>query len=217
MERRGLLYGRMGIAAAREAEFNRWYDSVYQPTRLDHVRGFLFGRRLRAIDAHPKYAALYDLQSPAVLQTPEYLSVIADEHDHPTSPTWALKQEWQDFQRSVYEQISEGTGASYRPPNVGSIVVIEALLPLNEDNDSEFNEWYDSERLPQLSEERTVLSARRFKAVDGSPRYLAIYDFPARTERFPELLINAKSWEGHAVQDPYRRMTYEVITIRTGI
>ena len=43
-------------------------------------------------------------------------------------------------------------------------------------HEEEFNRWYDIEHLPLLLQVPGVLSARRFRASTGSPRYIALYD-----------------------------------------
>ena len=40
----------------------------------------------------------------------------------------------------------------------------------------EFNDWYNSEHIPQLLGVPGFLSGRRYQAVEGEPRYLALYD-----------------------------------------
>lgn len=40
----------------------------------------------------------------------------------------------------------------------------------------EFNEWYNTEHIPELLEVPGFLSGRRYQAVDGSPQYLALYE-----------------------------------------
>ena len=42
--------------------------------------------------------------------------------------------------------------------------------------DEEFNDWYDTEHLPQRRALPGFLSGRRFVCVDGWPRYAALYD-----------------------------------------
>jgi hypothetical protein len=61
--------------AAMEEEFNAWYDSEHMAERLA-IPGFRSARRWVA-DVAPgegKYLATYELDSPAVLQSPEYLA-----------------------------------------------------------------------------------------------------------------------------------------------
>ncbi len=42
--------------------------------------------------------------------------------------------------------------------------------------DEEFNDWYDFEHLPQMQAVPGIDTAARFVAVEGWPRYLAVYD-----------------------------------------
>ena len=43
-------------------------------------------------------------------------------------------------------------------------------------HDKEFNEWYNTEHLPELLAVPGILSAARYKAVKGGPKYLAFYE-----------------------------------------
>ena len=42
--------------------------------------------------------------------------------------------------------------------------------------EAEFNHWYDEEHLPRLLEVPGFLSAGRYVAVKGAPKYLAMYE-----------------------------------------
>lgn len=42
--------------------------------------------------------------------------------------------------------------------------------------EAEFNAWYDAEHVVELLAVPGFLAARRFRAIDGSPKYLAVYD-----------------------------------------
>jgi hypothetical protein len=55
-----------------ETEFNQWYFEEHVPERLS-CPGFISARRFRAIDGSPPYLAIYELESPEALQTPQYL------------------------------------------------------------------------------------------------------------------------------------------------
>lgn len=45
-----------------------------------------------------------------------------------------------------------------------------------EEMEEEFNEWYDTEHIPEREAVPGILSAQRFVANEGFPRYLALYD-----------------------------------------
>jgi len=68
---KGLLLVMMDIDPEHEEEFNRWYNEEHVPERLS-IPGFLTGRRFLAIEGSPKYLALYELESPEVLESEEY-------------------------------------------------------------------------------------------------------------------------------------------------
>jgi hypothetical protein len=40
----------------------------------------------------------------------------------------------------------------------------------------EFNEWYNKEHLPELLAVPGILSAARYEAIKGGPKYLAFYE-----------------------------------------
>ena len=55
----------------------------------------------------------------------------------------------------------------------GLLLVMMDIPPEHED---EFNRWYKEEHLPERRACSGFLSCRRFRAVEGGPKYLAIYD-----------------------------------------
>jgi len=67
----GLLLVGMTPAAAVETAFNAWYDTEHVPA-LARVAGVLCARRFRTAGGSPKYAALYHLASPAVVDGAEW-------------------------------------------------------------------------------------------------------------------------------------------------
>ncbi len=54
--------------------------------------------------------------------------------------------------------------------------LLAALMEPATSQEDEFNEWYDNEHLTHMQGVEGVLSATRFVAVEGWPRYLALYD-----------------------------------------
>jgi hypothetical protein len=74
-------------------------------------------------------------------------------------------------------------------------------------HDEEFNRWYNEEHLPERLALAGVLSAARYKAVDGGPTYLACYELTS-----PEVW-NAEAWQ-QRLQQPTawsKRMAPSVI------
>jgi hypothetical protein len=54
--------------------------------------------------------------------------------------------------------------------------LLMAIMEPTAAREDEFNDWYDLEHLPQMSSVSGIDSATRFIAVEGWPRYLAVYD-----------------------------------------
>src|SRR5262249_54041041 len=68
---RYLQAGRMDVPAAREEEYNDWYNTAYIPPYLK-VKGCISARRYMAIEGAPKYLTLYELDDPGVRYTREW-------------------------------------------------------------------------------------------------------------------------------------------------
>lgn len=60
-----------------EEEFNAWYDTEHLPERAA-LCGFVTALRFTSLGDGPRFAALYDLERPEVLQGPEYAAVSGD-------------------------------------------------------------------------------------------------------------------------------------------
>jgi hypothetical protein len=54
--------------------------------------------------------------------------------------------------------------------------LLMALMEPDRSREEEFNDWYDTEHIPQMSAVTGFLTATRWVCVEGWPRYLATYD-----------------------------------------
>ncbi len=72
--RRGLLLVMIDIDPSHEHEFTEWYNKEHLPERVN-CPGFLSGRRFEAIEGSPKYLAIYDLETPSVLESDAYKKI----------------------------------------------------------------------------------------------------------------------------------------------
>jgi hypothetical protein len=57
-----------------EEEFQDWYDTEHFPERAN-CEGFVTAQRMLCLDGFPRYLALYDLSSRAVLDGPGYAAI----------------------------------------------------------------------------------------------------------------------------------------------
>src|SRR5262249_50477764 len=70
----GLMMVWTDVPADKEKEFNRWYNEEHLAERLA-LPGFLNGARYEAVKGGPKHLAVYELESIAALETPEYKKI----------------------------------------------------------------------------------------------------------------------------------------------
>ena len=166
----GLLLALMDIDPAHEADFNRVYDTEHVPERLS-VPGFRTARRFRAVEGSPAYQAFYDLDSPDVLEGAAYKEVAARDNQWKKLVSPHVRNQV----RCVCSQIFPAPGETPpAPKEVGAALFVGLQAPAEQDE--EFNAWYNTEHLPNLSGVPGVLRARRFAPTDGSKRYVAIYE-----------------------------------------
>lgn len=163
----GLLVAALSPRPEDEEEFNAWYDTEHIPERL-RVPGFLGAQRWVAVAGEPRYLAIYDLQSLAVLDSPAYRA-ISGENFSPWSKRIIGRA--LTFQRWVMEQILPGDASA--PAGAGGLLAV--FLDVAPAAEAEFNDWYNQEHIPRLLQVPGVLAARRFLARSGQPRYLALY------------------------------------------
>ena len=143
-----------------EEEFNAWYDSEHLAERLA-ISGFRSARRWVA-DCAPgegKYLATYELDSPDVVRSAEYLA----RFEAATPWTRRCLSKAVVFRRWACEQREPGR-ADLHP-------VAKALLLVAQDT------AFETPRIPG------ALQARRFVAPPGTPAHIALIEFawPAPT------------------------------------
>jgi len=100
---KGLLLMMTDIDAANEEDFNRWYEEEHLDERMA-IPGFINARRFTALEGGPKYLALYDLESPEVLQSARYRHIVGAGK---SAWTKRLEGQFKNFRRNVYVSASE--------------------------------------------------------------------------------------------------------------
>jgi hypothetical protein len=170
----GLLMVWADVPADKEAEFNRWYNEEHLAERLA-VPGFLSAARYEAVKGGPKHLAYYELESPAVLESPAYKRV----QQNPTPWTKRSSPEvvGTTFIRNVYSMI--------HPAALSAPVAQSGMAPslqigrmdVPPEIDDEFNRWYNTIYIPNYEKVPGVIRGRRYRAVTGTPTYLTLYEF----------------------------------------
>jgi hypothetical protein len=117
MAQKGFLLVFMNPPPAFDEEFNAWYDSEHIPERLA-VPGILTGLRYMNIGGSaPRYLAMYDLESFAVMDSPEYLRVAFDNSSPWTKRVTARAR----VQRFAGHQLYPGDHVTGRAARIGII------------------------------------------------------------------------------------------------
>lgn len=166
--RRGLLLAMMDVEPAFEDEFNRWYNEEHFPERMA-CPGFIGGRRFAAVEGAPKYLALYDLESPAVLQSEPYRKI------SPQSP-WT-RRVFEHVSGSVRNVYVEATppGLPTRAGDLGKGLLC-VMIDVEPQYEEELCRWWDEEHMAERMAIGGFIRGRRFVALEGKPKYLALYD-----------------------------------------
>jgi hypothetical protein len=167
---KGILIAAMNFSDVAEDEFHDWYDHEHIPERL-RVPGFLNAERWIGSSNQKDSLALYDLDDVGVLRSPAYLAVGG-----------ANGTPWTKRVTSRTKMIIRLEGEQLRPGDtVAPVGEAAALLFISmnvaPEQENEFNEWYNTEHLPQLGAVPGVLAARRYRGSGATQRYAAIYHF----------------------------------------
>ncbi len=170
----GLLMVWVDVPADVEEEFNRWYNEEHIAERLS-VPGFLSAARYMAVSGGPKYLAMYELESPAVLESQAYKRV----RDNPTEWTKRMSPGvvGTNYVRNVYQQVF--------PARVSRAVAQADMAPALQigrmdvppEVEGDFNDWYNTIYVPNYEKVPGCIRARRYTAVSGKPKYATVYEF----------------------------------------
>jgi len=116
---RGLLLVTMEPPAGLEEEFNDWYDTEHFPQRRG-LPGVESASRWVCLHGWPRWAALYDLASVAVLDTPEHRAVSG-----PNSTPWSRRvlPRMSGRSRVVARQAAPGDALAHPPSRVSRLLL----------------------------------------------------------------------------------------------
>ena len=180
------------IDAEHDADFNAWYNQEHLPERLS-APGFLGAARYEALRGGPRYLAVYELESVDALQSDEYqrLSQNPTEWTKRVSPTVIGR----NTVRNVYTQISPGESDPHTLGRSMAPALQIGRLEVPQELEAKYNEYYDNVRTPANLLIPGCMFVRRYHAVEGSPKYLTMYEF--EHEKVPETL----AWEAQRSRD----------------
>jgi hypothetical protein len=179
---KGLLFMAFDFSTAHADEFHDWYDKEHVPERL-RVPGFINAERWIADDDPRVHVATYDLDSPAVLTSPPYRAVGGENQSPWTKRVTGMCRRIMRFEGEqivpgdAVAPLAPGDAVAPLAPDDAVAGLLVASMNVDPAAEAEFNQWYDTEHLPQLASVPGVLSARRYRVSDlaSERRYLALY------------------------------------------
>lgn len=204
----GLLVIWTDVAPEYEAEFNEWYDREHVPQLLT-IPGILGGRRYQAVEGKPKYIAIYEMTDENVWKSDAFRQV----RENPTDWSRKIIPQFRNAQRGIFRRIfSFG-----ERPAKEAVFALTVRLNTPADHEQEFNAWYNEDHVPALASVPGVYCARRYVAVEGDPKYLAIYEMKdAGIVRTPEW-EKARLYGRTAQIRPYLKDLQAVVARRIGL
>ena len=152
-----------------EDELNRWYDEDHIPSLLG-VPGFLWAKRYVGIEGSPKYMALYEIESPEAIKTEAYVKARDSEW------TLRIRSHRRNHTRNVYELIYPEVGRDRPAGDNREHTLLVVRMEPEEDWEDEFNRWYNEDHVPALLGVPGFISGRRYVAIEGGPKYMAMYE-----------------------------------------
>ncbi|HTE86801.1 MAG TPA: hypothetical protein VK821_18965 [Dehalococcoidia bacterium] len=154
-----------------EDEANRWYNDEHIPALLS-VPGYIGARRYVAVEGEPKYLNWYEIDSMDTFRSEA-------RHKAVDTPWTARVRPHTKTRLTIYEQIFPDAGPLKGAAWSGDTSCEGGLLVNRQDADpameEDFNNWYHQEHLPALSQVPGCIAVHRFRAVEGAPKYMAVY------------------------------------------
>jgi hypothetical protein len=176
----GLLAVWLHVPPEREEEFNAWYNTEHIP-QITSIPGFISGRRYMALEGVPKYLALYELHDETVTASPEFQRVLT----HPTPWSARMREFYKEHRVRITYRLLFAAGEA-PAKDAPALYIVRTDIPAA--MEEEFNDWYNKEHLPALASVPGCFRARRFLAIDGQPKYMAVYELES-----PEV-IDSEAW-----------------------
>jgi hypothetical protein len=167
MSARFLYLVRMDVAHDLEKTFNDVYVHEHLPL-LAAVPGVIRATRYRQPSpTDPRYIAAYEMESAAVLQSPEWKKA-GESGRWPTD----IRPHTMNRHLAAYEWVGSNAGLTYRTP-----YVFWVMMDIEPHREQLFNELYDVEHVPLLLKLPGCVNVARYRTeTRGEPRYLAAYE-----------------------------------------
>ena len=144
---KGMLLTLTDVSARDERDYNEWYNREHIDDRVN-LPGFHRGRRYAAVSGTPKYLAVYECDTVAILGTQNYLQTL----DHQTPWSQRVMARFTYFTRLTLRiQVDQTHGA-------GATLATVRFVP-DPRRRKALVEWLSTQALPKLIARPNVLGA----------------------------------------------------------
>jgi hypothetical protein len=178
----GIIYETFKVPTDLEADFDVWYRAERIPRMLEEP-GILAAAQWRFRQTAPIHGL--PLEPVALGQYITYFDVadVADVRRRGgwrldavglSQPGLALVRRLDGLRCNLYQQIFVSGDPLPFPSDARALLVVHLEAP--PEIDEEFNAWYNTEHMPPLLRAAGFLRIRRFKALEGEPTYVTLYD-----------------------------------------
>lgn len=210
----GVLFSEMTPDPEWEGEFHRWYDEEHIPIRMK-APGFVGAQRYTRLDG-PGFLAVYDLESPATLDTPEYKVI----KTQPSELTARMLRDVKGFTRYIGKLLSwQAREGVSELEMLKSEVLYPVFFTVPVDRRDDFNAWYTQDHVPLLLNEPMWLGCRRYEIVDGGPEtftHLALHHISDRAalESPHREAARKTEWRDRMAAEPWFKGSYMMFSRR---
>ncbi len=162
------MYVEVDCPPELEGEFHAWYSTEHIPERL-RIPGFVSARRYAALEGSPRWLAVYELTSLAVLDSPEYRQWLGG----PLQTAWTTRMlSSTRIHRSVFRLATRADGVAPADRVSGLLAVRYEVSPAEGEK---LRLWQDAEFSPALLATLGVVSTARYENISG-PEQLGLYE-----------------------------------------
>lgn len=160
----------LDVQAGYDETFDRWYEEEHLPLMLERD-GWLRAHRYRCVEGEPQWLTMFELDiSGAQLADGITASPLRNE---------LVGRRIRNYHARTYRLVHSANADEEAPPLVN--VISTDVVRGHEDA---FNRWYNDVHVPEILACPGWRSARRYRSVDGDPRFLAVYELEDEVRPF---------------------------------
>ena len=147
---KGLLLVWTDIPADLEYDFNEWYNREHMRDRILRIAGFIRGRRFVAVAGAPRYLAVYEAHSIAVMQSEPYRALVRN----PDALSRRFIPLFQNTIKGICDVVTEAGEAE------GAAIAMLPMVRKPSHDSAALRQWISKSLVPRLMREHGIVAAR---------------------------------------------------------